>query len=50
MTGILSVSVEIHLVSSESFVGARAALARYAFFQSLLVVYSAPIPTISCSW
>ncbi|KAF3597182.1 hypothetical protein DY000_02026752 [Brassica cretica] len=31
-TGILSVSVEIHLVSSESFVGARAALARSASF------------------
>ncbi|KAH0875217.1 LOW QUALITY PROTEIN: hypothetical protein HID58_072579, partial [Brassica napus] len=36
-TGILSVSVEIHLVSSESFVGARAALARSASFQALLV-------------
>ncbi|KAG2259544.1 hypothetical protein Bca52824_078838 [Brassica carinata] len=36
-TGILSVSDEIHLVSSESFVGARAALARYASFQALLV-------------
>ncbi|KAH0923795.1 hypothetical protein HID58_023813 [Brassica napus] len=37
MTGILSVSVEIHLVSSESVVGARAALARSASFQALLV-------------
>ncbi|CAN7008993.1 unnamed protein product [Brassica oleracea var. botrytis] len=36
-TGILFVSVEIHLVSSESFVGARAALARSASFQALLV-------------
>ncbi|KAH0899775.1 hypothetical protein HID58_049343, partial [Brassica napus] len=36
-TGILSVSVEIHLVSSESFVGVRAALVRSASFQALLV-------------
>ncbi|CAN6858184.1 unnamed protein product [Brassica oleracea] len=36
-TGILSISVEIYLVSSESFVGVRAALARSASFQALLV-------------
>ncbi|CAN7075827.1 unnamed protein product [Brassica oleracea var. botrytis] len=36
-TSILSVSIEIHLVSSESFFGARAALARSASFQALRV-------------
>lgn len=36
-TGILSVSVKIHLVSSENFVRARATFARSASFQALLV-------------
>ncbi|KAF2583931.1 hypothetical protein F2Q70_00037775 [Brassica cretica] len=49
-TGILSVSIEIHLVSSESFVGARSALARSASFQALRVGLFNVDSAISCSW